>query len=461
MSRENVLVVDDEKLIRFTLRESLGAEGYVVHEAADISEARRAFVRQHMDCVILDHKLPDGDGFDLLKTFKRDAPDVPVILMTAYANVQKAVEAMRQGAFTYLNKPFDAEEMVLNVRSALETTRLRREVHGLRRMQEAEGVAPIIGESPAMREIVELVKKLAASRANTVLLLGESGVGKGLVARALHDASERRGKPFLTITCSAIPEALLESELFGHERGAFTDAKSMKPGLFEVADGGTVFLDEIGDMPLALQAKLLGVLEDRSFSRIGSTETIQVDVRIIAATHRDLDRHVAEGRFREDLLYRLRVVPIVIPPLRERTGDIVPLAESFVQRFNREFGREVSGFTPEAEETIRNHAWPGNVRELRNVIERALLFTRNQRLEPQDLMLDPGYRPRPTAVPVAAGHASEGFVLPADGLKLDELENDLVRQAMERAGGNKSRAAKILGISRDQIRYRLEKMGEG
>jgi transcriptional regulator with PAS, ATPase and Fis domain len=214
-------------------------------------------------------------------------------------------------------------------------------------------------------------------------------------------------------------------------------------------------------MPLALQAKLLGVLEDRSFSRIGSTETIQVDVRIIAATHRDLDRHVAEGRFREDLLYRLRVVPIVIPPLRERTGDIVPLAESFVQRFNREFGREVSGFTPEAEETIRNHAWPGNVRELRNVIERALLFTRNQRLEPQDLMLDPGYRPRPTAVPVAAGHASEGFVLPADGLKLDELENDLVRQAMERAGGNKSRAAKILGISRDQIRYRLEKMGEG
>jgi transcriptional regulator with PAS, ATPase and Fis domain len=318
------------------------------------------------------------------------------------------------------------------------------------------------GDNPELLEALEIAEK-AAPTDLPVLIDGESGTGKELMAKVIHSNGARADKPYISVNCGAIPDNLLESELFGHRKGSFTGAIYDHKGLFQSADGGTVFLDEIGDMPLALQAKLLGVLEDRSFSRIGSTETIQVDVRIIAATHRDLDRHVAEGRFREDLLYRLRVVPIVIPPLRERTSDIVPLAESYVQHFNREFGRSVEGFTPPAEETLKGHAWPGNVRELRNVVERALLFSNHARLEPADLMLDPGYRPRAPAATAAAPQAvtaNGGFTLPADGIKLDELENDLVRQAMDRAQGNKSRAAKILGISRDQIRYRLEKMGE-
>jgi DNA-binding NtrC family response regulator len=453
VSRENVLVVDDEKLIRFTLRESLAAEGYVVHEAADVAEAKRSFARQHMDCVILDHKLPDGDGFDLLKTMKLEAPDVPVILMTAYANVEKAVEAMRRGAFTYLNKPFDTEEMILNVRTALETTRLRREVQTLRRMQTAEGVAPIVGESAAMRDIVALVRKLAASRANTVLLLGESGVGKGLVARALHDASDRRSKPFLTITCSAIPEALLESELFGHERGAFTDAKTMKPGLFEVADGGTVFLDEIGDMPLGLQAKLLQVLEEKTFKRLGGVADISVDIRVVAATNADLDRAVKENRFRLDLYYRLNTFPIRIPALRERPEDIPALVRFFLDKFNRDFNKQVTGIQEAAQEALRRHPWPGNVRELRNAVERAMILGQGPMLTAKDFAFSLEADGQGRA---AAGRLLE---LPQEGLDMEQLERDLVRQALERSGGIQSRAAQLLGMTRDQIRYRIEKYG--
>jgi len=452
MSRENVLVVDDEKLIRFTLRESLAAEGYVVHEAADVEEARNVFARQHIDCVVLDHRLPDGDGLELLKGFKQSAPDVPVILMTAYANVQKAVEAIRQGAYTYLHKPFETDELVLNVRGALETTRLRREVNALRRMQQAEGLAQIVGDSPAMREIVTLVRKLAASRANNVLLLGESGVGKGLIARALHDASDRHAKPFLTITCSAIPETLLESELFGHERGAFTDAKSAKPGLLEVADGGTVFLDEIGDMPLALQAKLLQVLEEKTFKRLGGVSDIAVDIRVVAATNADLDRAVRENRFRTDLFYRLNTFPIRIPPLRERAEDIPALVRFLIDKFNRDFNKQVTGIQEAAAEALKRHPWPGNVRELRNAVERAMILGQGPMLTAKDFAF---------SLEAPEGRARSGHLLelPAEGLDIEALERDLVRQALERSGGNQSRAAQLLGMTRDQIRYRLEKYG--
>ncbi len=335
MSREHILVVDDEKLIRYALKESLAAEGYVVHEAGDVAEALRLCDRQRIDCAILDQRLPDGDGFQLMRNLRELEPDAPVILMTAYSSVQKAVEAMRAGAFTYVNKPFEADEMILNVRAALETTRLRREVRELRRQQSGEGLSAVVGRSAGMRGILDLIGKLAASRANTVLLLGESGTGKGLLARALHEASDRRDKPFLTIACTAIPETLLESELFGHERGAFTDAKSAKPGLFEVAEGGTVFLDEIGDMPHALQSKLLVVLEDKTFKRLGGVTDVHVDLRVVAATNVDLEAAVREGRFRTDLFYRLNTFPIVIPPLRERIEDIPILVKSFVDRFNR------------------------------------------------------------------------------------------------------------------------------
>jgi DNA-binding NtrC family response regulator len=383
-------------------------------------------------------------------------------MMTAHGSISSAVEAMRLGAFTYLQKPLNGDELSAVLRQALETGRLMLQAEDRRqRNSERFSFDGILAKSPAMRKVLEQAKTVARSPATTVLLLGESGTGKGLVARAIHYASARSASPFLTVTCSAIPEPLLESELLGHEKGAFTDAKARRRGVFEAADGGSVFLDEIGDMPLSLQAKLLGVLEDRSFSRVGSTETVRVDVRIIAATHRDLDRHVAEGRFREDLLYRLRVVPIVIPALRDRTEDVVPLARSFLQRFSAEFGRQVTSLSPEAEDLLRAHAWPGNVRELRNVIEHSMLFAKGEVLTADMLVLDPGYHPRGLSEPAAKGGApSDPFVLPPGGLRLDELEEKLVRQALDRAGGNKSRAAKILGISRDQIRYRLEKMGE-
>jgi len=450
VSHERVLVVDDEKLIRFTLRESLAEEGYVVHEAEGVQEALKVLDRHRIDCAILDHKLPDGDGFGLLATLKDKAPDVPVILMTAYSTIQKAVEAMRRGAFTYVNKPFETDEMVLNVRTALETTRLRREVQALRRLHEEAGLGEIIGESPAMREIVSLMKKLAASRANTVLLLGESGVGKGLIARALHNASERRDKPFLTITCTAIPENLLESELFGHERGAFTDAKSAKPGLFEVADGGTVFLDEIGDMPLGLQAKVLHVLEDKTFKRLGGVADITVDVRVVSATNADLDAAVRDARFRTDLYYRLNTFPIRIPPLRERTEDIPILVGFFLDRFNKDFNKLVEGVETEAMEALLKHPWPGNVRELRNALERAMILGRGPTLTKKDFAF---------SLEGGDGLASSGRLLdlPAEGLDMEALERDLVEQALERTDGNQRRAAELLGWTRDQIRYRLEK----
>ena len=450
MKREHVLVVDDEKLIRFTLRESLSAEGCIVHEAADVGEARKLLERHRIDCAILDHKLPDGDGFELMAEIKEVAPDIPVILMTAYSTVQKAVEAMRQGAFTYVNKPFEADEMVLNVRTALETTRLRREVHALRRMHAEEGIGAIIGESEAMRAIKGLMEKLAGSPANTVLLLGDSGTGKGLLARALHDSSERRDKPFLTITCTAIPETLLENELFGHERGAFTDAKTAKPGLFEVADGGTVFLDEIADMPVGLQAKLLTVLEDRTYKRLGGVSDVSVDIRVVAATNADLEQYVRDGSFRTDLFYRLNTFPIRIPPLRERTTDIPILARHFVVKFNKEFNKQIEDIDASAMDALTRHPWPGNVRELRNAVERAMILGQEPVLTRGDFAfsLESGAHP-----------GDSNFALPPEGINMEELERDLVKQALERSGGNQSAAAQLLGMTRDQIRYRIEKYG--
>ncbi|MCZ6788017.1 MAG: sigma-54 dependent transcriptional regulator, partial [Planctomycetota bacterium] len=394
--------------------------------------------------------LPDGDGFELMGQFKERDPNVPVILMTAYSTVKKAVEAMRSGAYTYVNKPFETDEMVLTVRNALETTRLRREVQTLRRMQQTEGLSAVVGQSEAMRTILGLVKKLAESRANTVLLLGESGTGKGLLARALHDASERAGKPFMTITCTAIPESLLESELFGHERGAFTDAKAAKPGLFEVADGGTVFLDEIGDMPQALQAKMLQVLEDRTFKRLGGLVDIHVNVRVVAATNTDLERAVREERFRTDLYYRLNTFPIRIPALRERQADIPVLVRYFVDRFNREFNKKIEALDEAAMSKLVHHPWPGNVRELRNAVERAMILGQGPILKPEDFAFSIG------------GSSATGerlLELPGEGLDVDELEKDLVFQALERCQGNQSRAAQLLGMTRDQIRYRIEKYG--
>ncbi len=480
MTDTTLLVVDDDPALRLGLSESLRALGYAVEEDDGFKSAcRRLEQGSAPDGVLLDLQLGDGSGLDLLPRLRETWPDTPVVVMTAHSSVTSAVAAMEQGAFTYLQKPLNTSELKVVLNRALDTGRLRRQKNDRRRRRaDRFSFRRIVAHSDEMKKVLDQASRVAESPASTVLLLGESGTGKGLVARAIHYASDRSAEPFLTVTCSAIPEPLLEAQILGHEKGAFTDAKERRRGVFEAADGGTVFLDEIGDMPLALQAKLLGVLEDRTFCRVGSTDPIRVDVRIVAATHRDLFAAVEAGQFREDLLYRLRVVPIVIPPVRDRLKDIVPLTDVFIRDFNREFGRSIKGLTPAAEESLRAHSWPGNVRELRNVIERAMLFAETERLDAPDLLLAPVYRPRSlraapqtASVPAATGSTVQvaapaapqptderPFILPSQGVDLEKLENDLVRQALDHAGGNKSRAAKLLGISRDQIRYRLDKM---
>ncbi len=448
MARSRILVVDDERLIRWTLRERLEEAGYAVVEAATGTEAL-ALADEGADLVLLDFKLPDIDGLDALRQIRERHSDMLVILITALATVENAVEAMKRGAWHYLNKPIDLDELLLLVGKALETTRLRREVKSFR-AKESAGFSfdRIIGESPAMRAAKELLRKIALSPASTVLLVGESGTGKDLVAKVIHYESARADGVFQNITCSALPESLLESELFGHERGAFTDARQQKPGLLEQADGGTVFLDEIGEMTPALQAKLLRFLEEKAFRRVGGTADLRVDVRVIAATNRNLEEHVRSERFREDLYYRLRVLPVTLPPLRERTGDVALLASNFVTQFAREFKKGVWGLTADAVRRLETYGWPGNVRELKNAVERAVLLAEGERLYPEDFLLGG-----------AGGGGSDRFRLPPAGVDLEEVEKDLVVQALRRTGGNQTQAAKLLHLNRDQIRYRVEKFG--
>jgi two-component system, NtrC family, response regulator AtoC len=384
----------------------------------------------------------------VLRKIKEQTPETLVILMTAFSTIENAVEAMKRGAYHYVNKPFNLEEAVLLVEKALETSQLRREVRTLSSSQSREfGIEAIIGTSPAMEQVKSLLARVAASPASTVLFTGETGTGKDLAAKAVHFSSNRAARAFVNITCSALPEQLLESELFGHERGAFTDARQQKRGLFETADGGTVFLDEIGEMTPGLQAKLLRFLEEKTFKRVGGLTDLRVDVRVIAATNRDLDQEVKAGRFREDLFYRLQVMPITLPPLRERRGDIPVLAHFFVDRFNREFRKRVRGMSPEARKLLEQYPWPGNVRELRNAIERAMLLIDREWLEPEDFATLTR-----TVTPAR-------FRLPSEGVSLEEVERQLLVQALERADGNQTQAAQLLGINRDQVRYRIEKFG--
>jgi len=447
MAHSTILIVDDEQLIRWSLASRLKDEGYRVLEAGTAAEAISQH-REGVDLVLLDIGLPDGSGLSVLKQIKEADPDTLVIMLTGQTGIQTAVEAMKNGAFHYANKPFDLDEVVLLVEKALETTQLRREVRTLRARQ-AQPFSPesIVGESAPIVAVRAMLQKIAVSPASTVLLTGDSGTGKDLAAKVIHYSSSRASRPFMNITCSALPETLLESELFGHERGAFTGADRQKRGLLESADGGTVFLDEIGEMVPLLQAKLLRFLEEKSFKRVGGAADIKVDVRVIAATNRSLQDEVKKGHFREDLFYRLNVMAVPLPPLRDRRDDVPRLLRHYIDSFNSEFRKKITGVTPGALKALQAYGWPGNVRELRNAVERAMLLTEGNELNESHFGM----------LTTSEAELSSGMGLPASGINLEELERSLVVQALERSGWNQTKAATLLGLNRDQIRYRIEK----
>ncbi len=453
--RELIVVVDDEELIRSWLGETLRAAGYAVATAATGAEARTLIMEAGPALMLLDLRLPDGDGVELLQQYREIDRDLVVIIVTAYGEIGTAVEAVKAGAYDFVEKPVQIDSLLLTIEKGLEKRRLRQAVDVFQEEHRWRFAnIDLVGRSPAMQAIVQTVEKVAAADTAAVLLQGESGTGKDLVARAIHAQSARRDHPFLEINCTALPENLVETELFGHERGAYTDAHTMKKGLAELAHRGTLFLDEIGDMPPATQAKVLRFLEDSTFKRVGGTRDIKVDVRIIAATNRDLDRMVETGDFRLDLFYRLNVVPIDIPPLRERPEDIVPLALFFIEQLARDLKRERSVLTDSAARLLESYAWPGNVRELHNVLERVLILEDLRAIEADNLPIE--IHERTSAV----GNAAGLFALPNEGLRLEDVERDLIRQAMVRTLGNVTRAADLLGISRDTLRYRLAKFAE-
>ena len=447
-----VMIIEDEQLIRWSLRQKFEARGFEVEDAETGGDGLAALENGVFDLVMLDYKLPDMTGLEVLKRIRKLATDAVVIMMTAYSTIESAVDAIKLGAYDYVSKPFDMEEVLRTADKALETTKLRREVRELRRHLEDEyGINRIIGRSPVMLKLFDVIDRVSKSGASTLFLRGDSGTGKDLVARVIHYNSDRGAKPFMNITCTALSETLLESELFGHEKGSFTDARTQKKGLFELADGGTIFLDEVGDMPLGLQAKLLRFLEERAFRRVGGTQEIRVDVRVIAATNRDIEKAIEDGKFRADLMFRLNVIPIELPLLRDRGDDVKLLTRHFVTQFSKEFRKPISDVTGDAYERLLGYDWPGNVRELRNVLERAVLLCRGDKIDTEDIVL--GRQDTP-AKPTKPGKIE----LPQGGLDLRALERDLLRQALARTKKNQAQAAKLLKLPKDAFRERLEKL---
>lgn len=463
MTPIKVLVIDDENLIRWSFQKNLKKQGYEVLTAETGREGIRLFESNFPDIVFIDNKLPDINGLEVITKILSVYDETNIVFMTAYGSIETAVKAMKLGACEYINKPFDFKE-ISNVMEAIrKKMELKREVKLLRRQQK-ENVTfdHIVGQSAEIKSVIQLAKKIAATDSTTVLLLGESGTGKDMFARAIHEESQRKGKQFVTINCSSLPESLLESELFGHEQGAFTDAKKLRKGLFEMADGGTVFLDEIGDITPPVQVKLLGVIENRTIRRVGGAHDIPVDIRIIAATNRDLAASVGERSFRQDLYYRLKVFQINVPALREHISDIPSLTEHFVHYFSLRFGKKLRKVDPAVIKLFLDYGWPGNIRELRNVIERAVILESGETLQTDCLPQEIAAKGETASQqPAMVERISENNI-PADKIEdfnLYEIEKRTLIQALQKSGNNQSMAARILGITRDTMRYKMKKYG--
>jgi len=459
MSKANILVVDDQDSIRHFVSRALEDEGYAVQVTGSVRETRQVLDQDMPDVAILDLKLPDGTGLELLREIKRVQPEVSVIMMTAFGELETAVEAMSAGAFWFVKKPFQNEELLALVTRALESQKLWLELRRLRHHAFADEDY-LHSSSTPMQEAYAIAEQVARGDTTSVLIEGESGTGKEYFANLIHRMSARHDKPFVEINCAAIPSELLESELFGHEKGAFTDARAQKLGLMELASGGTLFLDEIGEMAPMLQVKLLRVLERRTFKRVGGTKDITVNLRVISATNQDLERRVREGAFREDLYYRLKVVPLYVPPLRERREDILPLSRLFMERFARQFKKPFREVSPAAERLLTEYGWPGNIRELRNLFERTVLLENAELLEPKHLKLAP--RSRPAAESTLGQRIDEltNSAPPSGGIPfealVEELERALILRASYATKWNQSRTAELLQLKRDKLRYRMK-----
>ena len=471
MPKDKILIVDDDSAVRWTLAQALRGSGYDPLEAGTAAAALTTFDGEQPSLTLLDINLPDESGLNVLRKIKERSPEALVIMITTDVHIDNTIAALRGHAYDFLGKPVNLDELEVRIHNALEAGRLRKEVNLIRKERAREfDLDQIIGSSQARNQMIALARKVAESEVSTVLLQGESGTGKDLLAKAIHYGSRRARAPFVPINCAAIPTTLMESEFFGYEKGAFTDAKARKQGLLEQAEGGTIFLDEIGEMELNLQAKLLRVLEEGAFRRVGGLKDVPLDVRVIAASNRNLKADSEAGRFRLDLYYRLSIIQIEIPPLRERGDDVLILAEHFIERFKEQMRKRTGGITPEVAEIFRRYSWPGNIRELRNVIERVMILEDGDMITtaylPRDLMSDAAGGAPPEAVTshsprqAIAAPADPLVSLPAEGVPLDEVEMSLVRQALDRSGGNQTRAAELLGISRGQLRYRLKKIEE-
>lgn len=445
-------MVDDEQLIRWTLQQNLEGEGYKVFLAETGEEGLKKMGEEAPDIVLLDIKLPGMDGYEVLEEALKIDPGIVPIMITAYEDAERIVRAIKLGAFDYITKPFEFDKVLISIRRSLEASQLKREIGWLRKEKTSRlGLEHIIAVSEDMLRVLEITGKFAQSDASTVLIQGESGTGKELVAHAIHDQSKRKNMPFVTVNCAGFPEHLLENELCGHEKGAFTDAREVKKGLLELAEGGTLFLDEIGDMDMGLQGKILRLVEQKTFRRMGGLKDIQVDVRIITATNKDLLKRKEEGKFREDLFYRINVASLRIPPLRERPDAILPLTHYFIKKYNEEFHKKIRTISKGVEDFFMKYPWPGNVRELRNVIERAMILGDGDTLHMEHLPIEIlGQTSR-------QGAAIDGIFIPPEGISLEKVEEALVRQALKMTRGNQTRAARLLDISRDALRYRIQK----